>query len=65
MTFPWGFFGIDRFYLGDTKNGILKLITLGGVEIWMIVDIFTARRRTKEYNAKLLEEKFGSNTPTI
>ena len=34
-----GSLGIDRFYLGKTGTGILKLITLGGLGVWWLIDI--------------------------
>ena len=34
-----GELGIDRFYLGYTGLGILKLITAGGFGIWWLIDV--------------------------
>lgn len=34
-----GWLGIDRFYMGRIGLGILKLITIGGVGVWWVVDM--------------------------
>jgi TM2 domain-containing membrane protein YozV len=34
----FGSLGLDRFYLGYTGLGVLKLITFGGCGIWALID---------------------------
>ena len=50
-----GSLGIDRFYIGDTSQGIGKLLTLGGLGIWTIIDWFHIQEKTKINNYKAFE----------
>ena len=34
-----GMFGADRFYIGRTRSGIMKLVTLGCLGIWWLSDL--------------------------
>lgn len=45
-----GTLGIDRFMLGDTGMGILKLLTVGCCGVLTIIDWFTISKKTKEAN---------------
>jgi hypothetical protein len=37
---PMGVLGLDCFYLGLTKKGILRIVTLGGLGLWCLIDFF-------------------------
>lgn len=45
-----GGLGIDRFMIGDTGMGVLKLLTAGCCGILTIIDWFTIQKKTKELN---------------
>lgn len=45
-----GFLGLDRFLIGETTLGVIKLLTGGGCGIWAIVDLFLIMSATKEAN---------------
>lgn len=45
-----GVLGIDRFMIGDTGLGILKLLTGGCCGILAIIDWFTVPKKAKEVN---------------
>ncbi len=49
-----GGYGVDRFMIGDTALGVIKLLTCGGGGIWTIIDWFLIYDATKEKNAQKL-----------
>lgn len=54
-----GSYGVDRFMLGDTTMGVIKLLTCGGCGIWTIIDWFSIANKTKEYNYNKVREILG------
>ncbi len=50
------FTGWDRFFLEDITMGIIKVITCYGCGIWWLIDIFSANKRTLDYNYKKFSE---------
>jgi TM2 domain-containing membrane protein YozV len=54
-----GALAIDRFLIGDVGLGIAKLLTCGGVGIWVIVDWFLIMGRTKEKNFEMFQQIVG------
>ncbi|MEE1006466.1 MAG: TM2 domain-containing protein [Acutalibacteraceae bacterium] len=45
-----GCLGVDRFMLGETGMGILKLLTCGVCGILTIIDWFNVKKKAKELN---------------
>ena len=39
LCFLFGIFGAHRFFVGKIGTGILQLITIGGLGIWMMIDL--------------------------
>ncbi len=50
----FGWFGADRFALGEKGKGLLKLITLGGFGVWYIIDVFKISKDAKRLNFQSL-----------
>lgn len=50
LWFFVGIFGGHRFYAGDTIRAIFMLITLGGLVIWALIDVFFIGSRIEEKN---------------
>lgn len=51
-----GYLGIDRFMLGDTGYGVLKLLTCGGCGILTVIAWFKIQDLARDQNyAKLLQ----------
>lgn len=71
LSFMWGMFGVDRFYIGKIWTGLLKLLTFGGFGFWIVIDlglILSGNMRDKQ-GRELLEfqryKAFAAKTTLI
>lgn len=39
LCFLFGIFGAHRFYVGKTGTAFIMIVTLGGLGIWMMIDL--------------------------
>ena len=56
FSFFLGGLGIDRFYIGNVGLGIGKLLTLGGIGIWAIIDLFLIMGATRRHNIEIARQ---------
>lgn len=56
LWFFTGGIGGHRFYLGKTGSGVGMLLTLGGLGIWTLIDLFLLSGMIKETNDKIENE---------
>ena len=57
--FSWllGWIGVDRVYLGKNGTGIVKLLTIGGLGIWWLIDlILTLAGVQRDKDGRLLPD---------
>lgn len=45
-----GALGAHRFYVGDKGVAVAQLLTLGGLGVWSLVDVFFIGGRVKSFN---------------
>lgn len=52
----WFFFGVHYFYLNKPLTNIIYWLTLGGLGIWAIVDLFRMSSMVREYNEESMQK---------
>ena len=56
LWFFLGLFSAHRFYLGKTGTALLQMFTLGGLGVWLLIDVFLIPSMVREYNRNIDRE---------
>lgn len=60
LWFFLGGFGGHRYYAGDIGMGIAMTLTLGGLGVWALIDVFFIGKAIENKNEKLEREIIGN-----
>ena len=52
----FGPLGVDRFYIGNIGLGVGKLLTLGGLGVWALIDLFLIMGATRQKNLQTAQQ---------
>ena len=66
LSYFFGVFGVDRFYLGQYGWGAAKLLTLGGFGVWHLIDLLLhALGQTRDREGRKLRPPLVEGTPRL
>jgi TM2 domain-containing membrane protein YozV len=55
MSVVFGWLGVDRYLMKKVPTGILKLITMGGLGVWWLVDVILIATKYEYEDVKWVE----------
>ena len=62
LCFFFGIFGIHNFYAKKIKIGIIQLVTLGGLGVWALIDLFyIIQQKYKDKDGNIIRKKESEN----